>query len=91
MLIVGIMYTGSRDECAVIANSWGDDACQGPTPNDMPPFCFGARRNVVENMLAMRDSWAYSTFDGYPGNNLPSNWTVGGWAGMTEVEVEEFN
>lgn len=82
MMISGIMYTGTSDECAVICNSWGDTACTGPTPNDMPPFAFGARRRVVEGMLAGQDSFAFSSFDGYPGQPLPGNWTVGGWGGF---------
>ena len=80
MLICGIMYVGTSDECAVIANSWGNTAFFGPTPNDMPPFAFGAERPVVEGMLGVGDSWALSSFDGFPGQSLPSAWTYGGFA-----------
>lgn len=75
MMICGILYTGTSDECAVIANSWGDEAFSGPTPNDIPKFAFGARRRVVEGMLGGGDSWAFSNFNGFPGQPLPSHWT----------------
>lgn len=80
MLICGILYVGSQDECAVIANSWGDQAFSGPTPEGMPPFAFGAQKSVVERMLALEDSWALSSFQGFPGQPLPSSWTYGGFA-----------
>lgn len=75
MMICGIFYSGTSDECAVIANSWGDDAFSGPAPNDMPVFAFGGRRRTVERMLAAGDSWAFSNFDGFPGQVIPSDWT----------------
>lgn len=80
MMICGIMYVGTPDECAVIANSWGDNAFSGPTPNDMPPFAFAAKRAVVERMLMGRDSWALSSFVGFPGQPLPGSWTWEGFA-----------
>lgn len=75
MMLCGILYSGTADECAVIANSWGDDAFSGPTPNDMPLFAFCGRRRVVESMLAVGDSWVFSNFNGFPGQPLPSSWT----------------
>lgn len=82
MMIAGLMYVGTGDECAVICQSWGPNTPSGPTPNDMPNFSFGARRRVVERMLAGRDSYALSKFDGYPGRPLPSDWTFSGWSGF---------
>lgn len=81
MMIGGIMYVGTNDECAVIFQSWGPNTPDGPTPNDMPDFSFGARRRIVENMLSGRDSYALSKFAGYPGRPLPSGWTFDGWSG----------
>lgn len=82
MGISGLMYVGTSNECAVIDQSWGPNVPSGPTPNEMPSFSFGARRSVVERMLAGRDSYAFSSFDGYPGQRLPSDWTFGGWSGF---------
>lgn len=82
MLIGGIMYVGTPDECAVILQSWGPDKPTGPTPNDMPGFAFGARATVVGGMLGLRDSYALSGFDGYPPRKLPGSWTFGGWSGF---------
>jgi hypothetical protein len=82
MGISGIMYVGTENECAVIDQSWGPNVPSGSTPNDMPNFSFGARRRVVERMLAGQDSYALSTFDGYPGQPIPSDWTFGGWSGF---------
>jgi hypothetical protein len=75
MMICGILYTGTRDECAVIGNSWGDSAFQGPTPEGIPKFSFAARRRVVEKMLGQGDSWTFSSFQGYPGQPLPGAWS----------------
>jgi hypothetical protein len=79
MLICGIMWAGTSDESATIANSWGNEMFSGPTPNDLPPFAFNARRRVVGNMLAAQDSWALSDFDGFPGlpQPLPAHWRYG--------------
>jgi hypothetical protein len=82
MMICGIMYVGTPDECAVIAQSWGPNVPDGPTPNDMPNNTFGARKSVVTRMIAGQDSYAMSSFDGYPGQPLPSSWTFGDWSGF---------
>lgn len=82
MLIAGLMYVGTQDECAVICQSWGPNTPSGPTPNDLPNFAFGARKSVVQRMLSGNDSYAFSNFDGYPSRPLPSDWTFSGWSGF---------
>jgi hypothetical protein len=85
MCVLGILYSGTPDECAVIGNSWGTtgpQACKGPLPLEMPPFCFGARRRVVERMLADQDSWSFSAFAGFEGRALPSKWCLTDLSGV---------
>jgi hypothetical protein len=78
MLIVGVR-SGDRPG-ACIFQSWGPDTPSGPLALDQPPNSFWADRDVVAGMLAMQDSWALSSFDGYPGQGLPSQWTYAGFA-----------
>ncbi len=71
MLICGI-----RDDRpgACIFQSWGSTIPSGPLALDQPPNSFWADRSVVEGMLGMEDSWAISSFDGYPSHAVPSHW-----------------
>jgi hypothetical protein len=56
----------------LILNSWGDvhghlkDFTSG---EDLPVGVIRAKGNVVDNMLSMQDSFAYSGFDGFPDNS----------------------
>ncbi|HEY2157680.1 MAG TPA: hypothetical protein VGH33_18770 [Isosphaeraceae bacterium] len=72
MLIVGLRADDRPGAC--IFQSWGPDVPSGPLAFDQPPNSFWADRKVVEDMLAMRDSWALSNFDGYPDQTLPTHW-----------------
>lgn len=78
MLIAGVRAGDRPGAC--IFQSWGKNVPSGPTDLDQPDNSFWADRRVVESMLAAQDSWALSSFDGYPGQVLPSNWTYGGFA-----------
>jgi hypothetical protein len=78
MLIVGIR--AGRRPGACIFQSWGSTMPGGPLALDQPPNTFWADRHVVASMLSMRDSWALSNFDGYPGQAIPDRWTYGGFA-----------
>lgn len=73
MLICGIRG-GSRPG-ACIMQSWGMDSPSGPLDLDQPPNSFWADAEVVAAMLAQRDSWSLSGFDGYPNRALPG-WMV---------------
>ena len=55
---------------ALIENSWGSNWITGPTTYDQPPGSFWADKSVVEHMLAMQDSWAYSDYEGFPPKQL---------------------
>jgi hypothetical protein len=70
MLIVGVRAGDRPGAC--IFQSWGPDMPSGPLDLDQPPNSFWADRDVVERMLAMRDSWALSGLDGYPAQPLPA-------------------
>ena len=72
MLIVGVRADTRPGAC--IFQSWGSEMPSGPLGLDQPPNSFWADRRVVENMLAMQDSWALSSFDGYPDQSLPAHW-----------------
>jgi hypothetical protein len=73
MLIVGVRADSRPGAC--IFQSWGSTVPSGPLVLDQPPNSFWADRKVVESMLSMQDSWALSSFDGYPSQALPSHWT----------------
>jgi len=50
-----------------IDNSWGANAHTGPTgPGDPGPEGFYAAASVVDNMLAEKDSFAFSAVEGFP-------------------------
>jgi hypothetical protein len=72
MLIVGVRNDDRPGAC--IFQSWGADQPAGPLALDQPSNSFWADRDVVARMLAMQDSWALSSFEGYPGQPLPSHW-----------------
>ena len=78
MLLVGVR--GGNRPGACIFQSWGPEMPKGPLGLDQPPNSFWADREVVASMLAARDSWALSAFDGYPGRPVPSRWTLAGFA-----------
>jgi hypothetical protein len=78
MLIVGVR--GDDRPGACIFQSWGPDMPSGPLALDQPSNSFWADRKVVEDMLAMQDSWAISSFDGYPDQTLPAHWGYEGFA-----------
>lgn len=82
MMIAGVMYVGTSDECAIICQSWGPNVPDGPTANGMPDFSFGARKSIVSEMLSGQDSYALSAFDGYPSQPLPSHWKFEDWSGF---------
>jgi hypothetical protein len=77
MLICGVR-TDRPGAC--ILQSWGMNVPSGPLDLDQPPNSFFADRAVIESMLAMRDSWALSRFDGYKRQDLPARWSWGGFA-----------
>lgn len=76
MLVVGIRIDIPG---AAILNSWGK-YMTGPTGLDLMPEAFWADKRTVERILAQNDSWALGRFDGYPGRDLPSHWSYGGFA-----------
>jgi hypothetical protein len=78
MLIVGVR--ADRRPGACIFQSWGSGVPSGPLALDQPPNSFWADRDVVERMLSMQDSWALSSFDGYPVRALPGHWTYADFA-----------
>ena len=78
MLIVGVR--GGARPGACIFQSWGRECPTGPLGLDQPPNSFWADQSVVEGMLEMRDSWALSSFHGYPAQVLPRHWTYDGFA-----------
>ena len=78
MLICG--YRTDRPGYCIF-QSWGQNNPSGPLALDQPPNSFWADANVVENyMLAARDSWSLSAFEGYPRTDLPAEWTYSGFS-----------
>ena len=78
MLLVATRADSRPGAC--IFQSWGSDVPSGPLALDQPPNSFWADRDTVGRMLAMQDSWALSSFDGYPGQVLPEHWSFGDFA-----------
>lgn len=79
MMIAGVRNSTGH---ALICQSWGPNTPSGPLANDQPNFSFWAPKDTVSAMISLQDSWAFSSFDGYPGQPLPSNWTQAGWSGF---------
>ena len=69
MLLAGIDDTSSRPG-GLIINSWGDNWIDGPTRFDQPIGSFWAEADVIESMLRQDDSFALSSYVGYPRQNL---------------------
>ena len=78
MLICGVRNDARPGAC--IFQSWGMDTPSGPLDLDQPPNSFWADKDTVSRMLAMRDSWALSSFEGYPGQDLPAHFSNAGLA-----------
>ncbi len=78
MLLVGVRADDNPGAC--IFQSWGFDVPDGPLTLDQPPNSFWAPVSTVSAMLALGDSWALSSFDGYPGQDLPSHWKYSDFA-----------
>lgn len=55
------------------ANSWGPDWISGPKRLNQPDGTFWVDAATVNNMLRQRDSFAVSSFQGYPARKLPRN------------------
>jgi len=56
-----------------VDNSWGGSAHTGPVGAGNPgPEGFWVRADVMSRMLSQKDSWAFSTFQGFPARR--SNW-----------------
>lgn len=79
MFIAGVLNSSGH---ALICQSWGPNVPSGPLSHDQPNFTFWAPKATVQRMLASQDSWAFSNFDGYPGQPLPSAWSHKGWSGF---------
>lgn len=59
----------------LIDQSWGDNVPSGPLTDDQPSFSFWIDAPVLGRMLQGEDSLTFSSFAGFPGQPLPSNWT----------------
>jgi hypothetical protein len=69
LAIVGVR--GGRRPGAFLLNSWGGSAHRGPRgPGDPSPAGFWADAAVVDRMLRQGDSWAFSSFAGFPARPL---------------------
>jgi hypothetical protein len=69
MAIVGVR--GGNRPGAFLLNSWGGDAHRGPVGLGNPsPAGFWADAAVVDRMLKQGDSWAFSSFAGFPARKL---------------------
>jgi hypothetical protein len=72
MALVGIRG-GSRPG-GFLLNSWGPNAHSGPQAPGEPPAGFWADAAVLDRMLKQGDSWAFSSFTGFPAQKL--DWFV---------------
>jgi hypothetical protein len=71
MCIIGV-DDEHNDPYAIILNSWGDahgqltDFKSGET---LPVGCIRARKRVIEGIIRQGETFAFSNFDGFPGQN----------------------
>lgn len=68
MCFIGFDDNPSRPGCYCL-NSWGPDAHGNPA-DDAPPGGFWVDADVVTRMVRQEDSFAYSEFAGFPGQEL---------------------
>lgn len=69
MSIIGV-DDESSDPFAIILNSWGDvmgKLKDFKTGDPVPVGCIRARKRVIESMIEQGETFAYSNFDGFPG------------------------
>ena len=74
MCLIGVEDRPSREKGAYCINSWGADAHPRPL-NDEPPGGFWIPWQTVQRILSQNDSWAYSDFDGFRGEQS-AEWSV---------------
>jgi hypothetical protein len=71
MCIIGVDDEYS-DPYAIILNSWGDShgvLKDFKTGENLPVGCIRARKRVIESMIRAGETFAYSNFVGFPGQN----------------------
>lgn len=74
MCIIGVR--GGTRPGGFILNSWGDSAHRGPTwPADAPVAGFWADASVIDRMVREGDSFALSSFVGFPARK-PLDWAA---------------
>lgn len=74
MCIIGVR--GGNRPGGFILNSWGDSAHRGPVwPADAPVAGFWAESTVIERMVREGDSFALSSFTGFPARK-PLDWAA---------------
>jgi hypothetical protein len=69
MLLAGV-DDSIRRSGGLMMNSWGPDWISGPTRFDQPTGSFWADASVIDHMLSQEDSFALSTYIGYPRQHL---------------------
>lgn len=77
MCVIGIREDATPGAC--VGQSWGEGpdspGPHGPTDLDQPEFSFWVTWDALERILAAGDSYAFSSFNGYPGQPLPGHWS----------------
>lgn len=73
MLVVGYREDATPGAC--VMQSWGPNVPSGPTTLDQPDNTFWADPQTIGRMLGQGDSWALSSFDGYPAQPMPAKWS----------------
>lgn len=69
MCIIGYDGETGREPYYYVMNSWGATA-HGTPPDDSPPGGFWVRESDVEEMVSEDDSFAFSSFAGFPAQEL---------------------
>ena len=69
MLIIGMDDTGRRPG-GLLLNSWGPDWISGPKRLGQPEGSFWVDADIIDRMLAQEDSFAPSSYFGYPKQEL---------------------
>lgn len=69
MCVIGYDGESGREPYFYVLNSWGATA-HGTPPDDAVPGGFWVRTRDMESIVAQGDSFAYSSFDGFPAQSL---------------------
>lgn len=89
MAVIARRTTADGRKLFLVWNSWGDNWCNGPYWQDMPEGSFFVEWSIMDKMLAVGDSFAYSGLEGFPKRTLADLGTKE-YLGQLKVEGDDM-